>query len=38
MGAAFWYDILGKFMNIKNVGKRSADAPSNRTDNNESRA
>jgi hypothetical protein len=38
MGAAFWYDILGKFMNIKNVGKRSAEAPTNQTGNNASRA
>lgn len=38
MGAAFWYDILGKVMNIKNVGKRSADTPNPSVNNNSSRA
>jgi hypothetical protein len=37
MGAGFWYDILGKVMSIKNVGKRSTDAPA-QSSNNASRA
>ncbi len=33
MGASFWYDLLGKFIDIKNVGKK---APSSSSDNSNS--
>lgn len=37
MGAAFWYDILGKVMTIKNVGKRTVSTSAGTTDGNSSR-
>ncbi|MEE3715984.1 hypothetical protein V2H45_04395 [Tumidithrix elongata RA019] len=29
MGASFWFDLLGKFIDIKNVGKRPSSTPDN---------
>jgi hypothetical protein len=35
MGAPFWFDLLGKFVNVRNVGRRPASYSRSQVDNDE---